>query len=143
MSELDPWEPTKPEVTAVLLAIPPEHRILITEVGSAVGLVRLGDVTRVMLRAALESGVMHPSNDVVTCVYCGLAYPPGTPRAGAAILREHIAKCEKHPMRAFVRFAESIAQDGIGGVDGPLVIEQHARALVAALGSGAPMPEPL
>jgi hypothetical protein len=35
----------------------------------------------------------------VTCVYCGLEYPEGTPSHGAEILTEHIKICEKHPMR--------------------------------------------
>lgn len=36
----------------------------------------------------------------LTCVYCGHAYPPGTPDHGAEVLTAHIAQCEKHPMRA-------------------------------------------
>lgn len=35
---------------------------------------------------------------VLTCVYCGHAYPPGTPSHGSQILTEHIASCEKHPL---------------------------------------------
>lgn len=38
-------------------------------------------------------------DNVVTCVYCGQAYPEGTPTHGATILTEHIKLCEKHPMR--------------------------------------------
>jgi hypothetical protein len=37
---------------------------------------------------------------VLTCVYCGHAYPPGSPEHGAEVLTEHIKVCEKHPMRA-------------------------------------------
>lgn len=37
---------------------------------------------------------------VLTCVYCGHAYPPGSPEHGAEVLTEHIKTCEKHPMRA-------------------------------------------
>lgn len=40
---------------------------------------------------------------VVTCVYCGMVYPEGTPTHGAAILTEHIKTCEKHPMRELER----------------------------------------
>lgn len=36
---------------------------------------------------------------VITCVYCGQAYPQDTPTWGDAILTEHIKVCEKHPMR--------------------------------------------
>ncbi len=35
----------------------------------------------------------------LTCVYCGMAYPAGTPTHGARVLTEHIKVCEKHPMR--------------------------------------------
>ena len=40
------------------------------------------------------------SQSVVTCVYCGMEYPNGTPTAKAQILTDHIKVCEKHPMRA-------------------------------------------
>lgn len=36
----------------------------------------------------------------LTCVYCGHAYPPGTPAHGAETLTAHIRVCAKHPMRA-------------------------------------------
>ena len=35
----------------------------------------------------------------LTCVYCGHAYPPGTPAHGSPVLTAHIAACEKHPLR--------------------------------------------
>lgn len=38
-------------------------------------------------------------SSVVTCVYCGHAYPDGTPTHKAEVLTEHIKVCEKHPMR--------------------------------------------
>lgn len=38
-------------------------------------------------------------NATLTCVYCGHAYPPGTPAHGAPVLTEHIRACEKHPLR--------------------------------------------
>ena len=38
-------------------------------------------------------------NNTLTCVYCGAAYPEGTPPHGAQILTDHIKICEKHPMR--------------------------------------------
>lgn len=39
--------------------------------------------------------------NVITCVYCGHAYPAGTPASGAdvAVLTNHIKICPKHPMR--------------------------------------------
>ena len=36
---------------------------------------------------------------ILTCVYCGMAYPEGTPPHGAQILTDHIKICEKHPMK--------------------------------------------
>ncbi len=38
-------------------------------------------------------------SNTLTCVYCGMAYPEGTPPHGAQILTDHIKICEKHPMR--------------------------------------------
>lgn len=38
--------------------------------------------------------------NILTCVYCGTAYPEGTPSSGSQILTDHIKTCEKHPMRA-------------------------------------------
>lgn len=37
--------------------------------------------------------------NTLTCVYCGMAYPEGTPPHGSKILTDHIKICEKHPMR--------------------------------------------
>ena len=36
---------------------------------------------------------------IVTCVYCGREYPPGTPASQHELLTAHIRVCEKHPMR--------------------------------------------
>jgi hypothetical protein len=37
-------------------------------------------------------------NNTLTCVYCGMAYPEGTPPHGSKVLTDHIKVCEKHPM---------------------------------------------
>jgi hypothetical protein len=37
--------------------------------------------------------------NTLTCVYCGMAYPEGTPPHGSQVLTDHIKVCEKHPMR--------------------------------------------
>lgn len=39
---------------------------------------------------------------VLTCIYCGEAYPPGSPTHGAEVLTAHAEKCEKHPLRAAI-----------------------------------------
>ena len=38
--------------------------------------------------------------NTLTCVYCGQAYPAGTPASGSDVkaLTDHIKSCEKHPM---------------------------------------------
>lgn len=38
--------------------------------------------------------------NTLTCVYCGTAYPEGTPPHGSQVLTDHIRTCEKHPLRA-------------------------------------------
>jgi hypothetical protein len=38
-------------------------------------------------------------DSVLTCVYCGKAYPPGTPSHGSSVLTDHIKVCKKHPLR--------------------------------------------
>ena len=44
---------------------------------------------------------MKTPDHIITCVYCGQAYPENTPTHGAdvKVLTEHIKKCPKHPMR--------------------------------------------
>jgi hypothetical protein len=37
---------------------------------------------------------------IVTCVYCGLEYPSGTPTSQHELLTAHIKVCPKHPMTA-------------------------------------------
>lgn len=39
-------------------------------------------------------------NTAVTCAFCGVVYPPGTPRHGDGQLADHIRTCEQHPLRA-------------------------------------------
>lgn len=40
------------------------------------------------------------ATQTLTCVYCGHAYPPGTPSHGSNVLTAHIKVCPSHPMRA-------------------------------------------
>ena len=39
--------------------------------------------------------------NVLTCVYCGMEYPAGTPASGSDVeaLTKHIKVCERHPLR--------------------------------------------
>ena len=48
---------------------------------------------------------------VLTCVYCGQAYPPGSPTHGAEVLTEHIKVCAKHPLRAAEARVASLERD--------------------------------
>ena len=43
----------------------------------------------------------NKNENVITCVYCGMQYPSGTPSYGEScnVLTDHIKICEKHPMR--------------------------------------------
>lgn len=48
---------------------------------------------------------------ILTCVYCGEEYPPGTPTHGSKVLTEHIKKCPKHPMSELLEVAELFLSD--------------------------------
>ncbi len=54
------------------------------------------DKTVMDLRDELKRAL---SGKTLTCVYCGMVYPLGTPPHGTKILTDHIKICEKHPMR--------------------------------------------
>lgn len=60
-------------------------------------------------------------NRVLTCVYCGHEYPQDTPAHGDKVLTDHIAQCEKHPMRAVVSQRDLLrkALVGLVGADDP------------------------
>ena len=49
-------------------------------------------------------------NNIVTCVYCGVEYPKGTPSHGSNILTDHISKCEKHPMSKLKKKYDKISE---------------------------------
>ena len=57
--------------------------------------------------------------NTLTCVYCGHAYPEGTPPHGSSVLTDHIISCEKHPMAKLRR-----ALVGLVGVDGKEDLEK-------------------
>ena len=46
-----------------------------------------------------DSPCLMPARNVLTCVFCGHAYPEGLPPHGAQELYDHIKICKKHPMR--------------------------------------------
>lgn len=59
-----------------------------------------------------------PGTDpILTCVYCGQAYPPGTPTHGAPILTAHIRVCKEHPMRK-LELDLSLVRSALAGIVG-------------------------
>ena len=42
---------------------------------------------------------LQKTTQTLTCVYCGIEYPPGSPTHGSEVLTEHIRVCPEHPMR--------------------------------------------
>jgi hypothetical protein len=58
--------------------------------------------------------------NTLTCVYCGMAYPEGTPPHSSQILTDHIKVCERHPLRAAEATIAKLrsALSGLVGVDG-------------------------
>ena len=48
---------------------------------------------------------------ILTCVYCGHEYPQDTPAHGEKVLTDHIAGCEKHPMRAVVEQRDKLRDE--------------------------------
>lgn len=75
-----------------------------------------------------------PESRVLTCVYCGHEYPQGSPSWGHKVLTDHIAQCEKHPMRAVVIERDQLrgALIGLVGASEPdelLAMEAVIKAL--------------
>lgn len=60
---------------------------------------------------------------ILTCVYCGHEYPQDTPAHGDKVLTDHIAGCEKHPMRAVVEQRDKL-RDALAGVIGASTKEE-------------------
>jgi hypothetical protein len=51
---------------------------------------------------------------ILTCVYCGHEYPQETPAWNDKVLTDHIADCEKHPMRAVIRERDRLRSALVG-----------------------------
>ena len=84
-------------------------------------------------RAWYERGREHEARRiaeterVLTCAFCGEAYPPGTPESNHEALTAHVKVCTKHPMRgAFAllrRIVTAWRADEVGQIDGALIEE--------------------
>lgn len=48
---------------------------------------------------------------VLTCVYCGHAYPPGTPAHSTELLTQHVMTCERHPLSSVIRERDEAKRD--------------------------------
>ena len=53
---------------------------------------------------------------VLTCAFCGEAYPPGTPESNHVALTAHVKVCAKHPMRE----TERVLRELMGRVFGAM-----------------------
>jgi hypothetical protein len=64
--------------------------------------------------------------NTLTCVYCGVEYPEGTPPHGSQVLTDHIKVCERHPLREAEATIRKLrrALAGIVGGDGEEDLEQ-------------------
>ena len=70
-------------------------------------------------------------SNILTCVYCGMAYPEGTPPHGSKVLTDHIKVCEKHPMREAEKKIRLLrdALVGLVGASEINILEQMELAL--------------
>jgi hypothetical protein len=69
-----------------------------------------------IVTAALDAAELRGRNskNVLTCIFCGHAYPPGSPTHGADVLTEHVKVCEAHPMAKYRHALEAIARNTSG-----------------------------
>lgn len=74
---------------------------------------------------------MNDKARVLTCVYCGHEYPQDTPAHGDKVLTDHIAVCEKHPMRKVIQERNQLrsALVGLVGSDGKEELAQLEAAI--------------
>ena len=63
-------------------------------------------IERRMLRMEAERIAIQENERILTCVFCGHQYEPGTPASNHEALRAHVAVCEQHPAAEFRRRAE-------------------------------------
>lgn len=62
---------------------------------------------------------------ILTCVYCGHEYPQNTPAHGDKVLTEHIAVCEKHPMRTVIEQRDRL-RNALAGMIGATTPDELA-----------------
>lgn len=72
---------------------------------------------------------MTSTQRVLTCAFCGEAYPPGTPESNNEALTAHVHVCAKHPMRE----AERARDEALSGESAAAVELRGALDAVAKL----------
>lgn len=70
---------------------------------------------------------------ILTCVYCGIEYPAGTPASGSEVqvITDRIKICEKHPLRKAEADIAKLRQALIGliGTEDPNKLRQMEAVL--------------
>ena len=79
---------------------------------------------------------MANKDNILTCVYCGKAYPPGTPTHGSQVLTDHIKICEKHPLYQANQNIKKLRQALIGLLGMETTEELDAMEAVIRSGYG-------
>jgi hypothetical protein len=69
---------------------------------------------------------------VLTCVYCGHQYPPGTPASNHTSLSSHIRVCEKHPLAEALRVLKEVVEATDANDGGDLRSNRQHAAFTAA-----------
>lgn len=70
-------------------------------------------IEHVRARARADQAQLMNAGRVLTCVFCGKEYEPGSPTHGTATLREHVIACEFHPMRAAVLERDRLSAENL------------------------------
>jgi hypothetical protein len=80
---------------------------------------------------------------IVSCAYCGQAYPQSTPASGSEVLTEHIKVCEKHPMRQLEKTVDSLSDGLMSIYSGSMTVEGGYPHFVAcSAGRSKPLGSP-
>lgn len=72
------------------------YRILLESQGDGMLTETTQDIAEEIAKA------LQNESQILTCIYCGHQYPPGTPNSNHVELTNHIAQCEKHPLKIAV-----------------------------------------
>jgi len=129
------------EVAAVIAMIPEKAVVHVREGGAdenlfatlAVSVQKLiaqrDEAGRACIKMSMEIGALRNAAQTVTCAYCGMVYPRGTPRHGDGSLAEHIKKCPEHPMRKLLTACDAIGPWMSAAQDDPKVCPEMKEAI--------------